>query len=81
MDHQSVETAILEFVQRRFHSPRRKIEPSTHLFREGIVDSLGVLELVRFLEDQFGLQIGPDDLKLENFQSIAAMRNFIQDTR
>lgn len=36
----------------------------THLFDEGFVDSLGALQIVRFLEETFGIQITQKDLVL-----------------
>jgi acyl carrier protein len=45
------------------------IEPSTLLFETGIVDSLSILHLIAFLEDQIGRSI-PDQMILPpNFKS------------
>ena len=47
------------------------------LMDSGIVDSTGVLELIEFLEDRFGLQINDDELVPENLDSIDNLVAFI----
>ncbi len=77
MEPIQVESELQEFIARRFAPTLGSFGPDTNLFRDGIVDSLGVLELVRFLENRFEIAIEPGDMLLENFQSISAMRNFV----
>ena len=47
----------------------------------GIVDSLGVLDLVGFIEEQFGIEAQDDDLVPENFDSIDALTRFVKERR
>jgi acyl carrier protein len=42
----------------------------TSLLEEGILDSLGLLRLVMFLEEQFKITVGETDLLPENFDSV-----------
>lgn len=46
--------------------------------QNGIVDSTGMLELVAFLEDTYGLKIEDTELVPENLDSITNVCNFIQ---
>jgi acyl carrier protein len=43
----------------------------------GIIDSTGVLELVAFLEQRFGMQISDADLVPENLDSIEKVTQFV----
>ena len=43
----------------------------------GVIDSTGVLELVAFVEDEFAIDVGDDDLRPENLDSIALLVAFI----
>lgn len=45
---------------------------------EGIVDSLGVMELVLFIEEKFGVKVNDEDLTPDNFDSITKLDNYIQ---
>ena len=44
----------------------------------GIVDSTGVLNLVLFVEEQFGIQVGDDELVPANFDSIRRLAAFVE---
>ena len=48
------------------------------LLGEGIVDSIGVLELVDFVSTQFGISVGPDEITPENFDSVTALARYIR---
>lgn len=48
-----------------------------HLFESGIVNSLFAVQLMTFLEKAFQIEIGMDDLDIENFKSIKATAAFV----
>ena len=48
------------------------------LFDRGIIDSLGVLKLVAFLEEQYGVCVDDEELIPENFETIALLKEFIE---
>jgi acyl carrier protein len=45
---------------------------------EGIVDSLGVMELVLFIEEKFGVKVEDEELTTDNFDSVNKLANYIQ---
>ena len=45
---------------------------------EGIVDSVGVLELLMFVSKTFGVTVNQDDIKPENFDSVANLAAFVR---
>ena len=47
------------------------------LMRKGIIDSTGVLELVAYMQDDFGVQIDDRDLIPENLDSISKVMQFL----
>lgn len=64
-----MEAAILGFV--RSHFGGTDIDVLTPLFTSGTIDSFGVLELIAFLEETFGVQIDPSVHELHQFDTIA----------
>lgn len=44
----------------------------------GIIDSTGILELIFFVEEQFGIQIDASEVLPENFDSINRLVAYIQ---
>ena len=53
------------------------IKEETLLFDEGIFDSMGLISLITFLEDEFNIKTEDTDLVVENFESISAITNFV----
>ncbi|MGZ6219645.1 MAG: phosphopantetheine-binding protein [Syntrophales bacterium] len=47
------------------------------LFESGIVNSLFAVQLMTFLEKNFVMEIGMDDLDIENFKSVNATTAFV----
>jgi len=68
---------IREFLIERF-PPARIINNDAQLLGSGLVDSLGVLEIVTFLECEFHIPVTDEDLLPENFQSITSLVSFVQ---
>ncbi|MFE0684172.1 MULTISPECIES: acyl carrier protein [unclassified Streptomyces] len=51
------------------------------LLNDGVIDSLGVLKLIAWVEDRFEIAIGDTDLNPDNFRSVAAIEAFITESR
>jgi len=70
---------IRQFVLQKFPLARRRnVSDSDNLLESGIIDSLGVLELVTFMQQEFSVAIADEDLTPENFQNIESMVRFVQ---
>ena len=70
---------IREFVLQKFPLARkRKVENDNNLLETGVIDSLGVLELVEFLQQEFSVAVADEDLTPENFQNIECMARFVE---
>ena len=44
----------------------------------GIIDSTGVLEVITFLEEAFGIEVADDELIPENLESIGRIASFVE---
>jgi methoxymalonate biosynthesis acyl carrier protein len=49
----------------------------TDLFETGLLDSLAFVELLVLLERQFGVTTSVDDLKVDNFNSVAHIAAYV----
>ena len=79
MQDNTVSTYIKDFIWEHFPLARkRKIIDTDPLLESGILDSLGILEVVTFLEHEFHIILNDDDLMPENFQSIECIAAFVQ---
>jgi len=53
------------------------LEDDEPLLESGIIDSLGVLKILAFLEESLGLDLSSDQVKMENFKSIRTIREMV----
>jgi acyl carrier protein len=54
------------------------IDPDASLIKAGILDSLGLLKLMFFIEERFGLKIEDVDVIPANFETIDRITMFIE---
>lgn len=72
-----VESAVREFLQNELHKDASGIGTSDSLLEAGMIDSVGVMQLVAFLERTYGITVGDDDLMPENFDTLQAISAFV----
>lgn len=53
------------------------LDVNENLLASGIIDSLGVLRLVSFVEERFNIEVPDEDVTLDNFQSIQAITDYL----
>ena len=63
--------------EREYIKPGEIIDDSESLLERGVIDSVGMLNLVEFLERSYSIEIDEDDLMPENFDSLDAIKNYI----
>ncbi len=74
------EAALIAFIASDVATDDGDITGDTDLLLTGLVDSLGVVLIVEWLERQIGRSIDPADVVLENFQTVDAMMEFLRAT-
>ena len=74
------EAALLAFIADEVSLEDGDIEGSTDLLMTGMVDSLGVVLIVEWIERTLDRTIDPADVVLENFQTVDAMMEFLRST-
>lgn len=71
-------TEVRTFVVNNFLLGKKTtLRDDASFFDEGIIDSTGVLELVSYLEDTYGIEIGEDELNPDNLDSINRIAAFL----
>lgn len=79
INQQQIENSIKEHILKEFTSAQFEgnLDNDFPLVEEGIIDSMGIFRLVNFLEDQFGFTFDPQELLMENFETINAIKAFV----
>jgi acyl carrier protein len=74
----SVEQRVKQFIVENFYvSDEAALTSETSLVTGGYVDSTGMLEVVGFVETEFGVRVADTELVPENFETIARIAAFI----
>ncbi len=68
---------LLGFINTDVSVSPEPIEAETDLLLTGAVDSLGVIRITQWMEDELGIEVDPSDVTLENFQTVSRMMRFL----
>ncbi|CAD7770779.1 MAG: hypothetical protein KIIPBIDF_00396 [Candidatus Methanoperedenaceae archaeon GB50] len=76
----NIEQKIRDFIRDNFlmGEDDGNLSSNDSLLEKGIIDSVGILELVSFLEETFEIKVQDEELVPENLDSIAFIVNYIQ---
>lgn len=55
-----------------------KLDGTVSFQESGVLDSLGFLELITFIEEKFGIEIVDGELIPENFDTLQRVSHFVQ---
>jgi acyl carrier protein len=77
---ESNQAIIIKYIQNNLLSGKGKIElsPVDDLLGSGLIDSMGVMRLVSFVEETFNIKIPPEDIVIENFMDVKAITNYVE---
>ncbi len=75
----NIETAVKKFVEENFLYKKniQTIANDAALLDAGLIDSMGIFQLVNFIESGFGVEVLDEEVVPENFESINAIVSFI----
>ena len=76
----TIENQIIDFIAENllFSDKGFKYSDQTSFLEEGIVDSIGVLELVAFVEENFAFTVDDMDVTPDNFDSVEKLGAYVR---
>lgn len=78
MDMQYLDTVRNFIVENFLFGDGEALKEDTSFLEDGIIDSTGILELVFFLEETYGMKIEDDELVPENMDSLQNIARFLE---
>ena len=74
-----VKKQIRDFIVQNalFGSSERSFNDEDSFLEKEIIDSTGILELVSFVEERFGIEVGDEELIPDNFDSINKLGEYV----
>jgi acyl carrier protein len=73
-----IKNMIRQYVIETSYANLDQVKDESLIFSEGILDSMGFILLINFIEDSFGIKARDSEILEDNFESINAMANFIE---
>jgi acyl carrier protein len=77
VETQIIAEQIKKFLVKQFPATKN-VGNEDSLLKNGLIDSLGILEVVAFLEKDFGIVVLDEELLPENFESVQSLSSFVQ---
>jgi acyl carrier protein len=76
----TIESQIKDYIMKSllFSSDGFNYPDSASFLEEGIVDSVGVMELIAFVEENFGLTVADQEITPDNFDSVAKLAAYVR---
>ena len=77
LSKEAVERAIRDYIVESFLLDDDELDLETSLIGSGIIDSTGMMEIVAFIEETYGLEVDERDLVPENFDSVSRIAGYV----
>ena len=83
MKRDEIISRLRQFVDDNFlyMRPDLELDNDDSLMGKGIVDSMGVAEMIYFLEEEFGVIVDDEDVTEENLGSINSIATYVEKHR
>jgi methoxymalonate biosynthesis acyl carrier protein len=79
VDGSDLKDRIRAFVQR--HVRGANVDDSTDILASGYVNSMFAMQLVQFVETEFGIAVEDADMEIDNFRSVNALAALVERKR
>jgi acyl carrier protein len=80
-DIDQIRTAIHDYVVSNFMFGTADVDDDASLIGEGVLDSMAVLEMVLFVEEQLGVAVSDSEVLPAHFDSVNALASFVVSKR
>ncbi len=79
-DEKTIEQDLRQFLSENFilDDDGAGLGRDESLTEAGVLDSMGVLELIMFIEERFGITVPDEDTLPENLDSVGRLVNYIE---
>ncbi|MEM7560996.1 MAG: phosphopantetheine-binding protein [Planctomycetota bacterium] len=79
LSKEQITTALTSYLLEHVLAPNciGEIAPDDDLLEDGLIDSLGVMHLLAYIQSEFGFEVPPENVTVENFISIDALASFL----
>lgn len=76
-----MENILLNYIQQELLGSEidDDFDADTDLLGSGILDSLGMVQLIAFVENEFKIKVEPEEMVIENFMNINSVCTYVAE--
>nr|WP_297705284.1 acyl carrier protein [uncultured Butyrivibrio sp.] len=75
---ENIKDFVIEYIQREYTIPEDKDIMSLNYVEEGYIDSLGLIQFIAVIEDEFGITFTDEDLKGEDIKVVGKVVELVK---
>jgi acyl carrier protein len=72
-----IQEKIKQFIVSTSYISEDQISYNSLIFAEGIMDSMGFISIIEFIEENFSITVADNELVEANFESIQAIASYV----
>ncbi len=72
-----IQEQIKQFILKTSYVSADQVNNDTYIFAQGIMDSMGFISIIGFIEENFSITTADNELLETNFESINAISDFV----
>lgn len=74
---------IINYIIQELHGGAEGLDimPEDDLLGSGLVESMGMMRLIQFIEEKYDFRVAPQDMTIENFMTVEAMVNYVKKVK
>jgi acyl carrier protein len=76
-DKLQIQEKIKEFILKTSYVSEDHLNNDTLIFEQGVMDSMGFISIISFIEEDFSISAADNELLESNFESINAISDFV----
>ncbi len=74
---------LIKYIQEQLlnNELEENIDPDDDLLSGDLLDSLGMMKLIAFIETEFNTKVPPNDMVIENFMTVGHITEYLQKNK
>ena len=78
-----MEQTIINYIIKEFHGGDETlaIDAEEDLLGSGLVESMGMMRLIRFIEKTYEVKVSPQDMTIQNFMTVSAIVRYLERSK
>lgn len=78
---ENIKSEVKDYIKSASLAEIDEVKDTELIFENGLLDSMGLLFLIEFLDENFGVKVSDEELNPSNFESINTIVSFVSNKK